>query len=63
MGQANAGVGPEVVRDGRGGRVFVVKVSDDCASHQSSVVSEAWGAWMCTRLHIRGSYTPFLSLS
>ena len=55
------GAGPEVARDGRGGRVFAMKSSDDCAPHQSSIVSEGWGAWMRARLRIRGSYTPFLS--
>lgn len=37
------GIGPEEARDGRGGRVFPIKMSDDCAFHQSSIVSEACG--------------------
>ena len=30
--------GPEAEREGRGGREFARKASDDCASHQSSTL-------------------------
>lgn len=39
-GGGGEGAGPEAAREGRGGRVFAMKASDDCASHQSSIVSE-----------------------
>jgi hypothetical protein len=58
--EEGGGAGPEAPRDGRGGRVFAMKASDDCASHQSSIVSDVWGAWMRARLRARGSHIPFL---
>jgi hypothetical protein len=36
--EEGGGGGPETEREGRGGREFARKMSDDCASHQSSTV-------------------------
>jgi hypothetical protein len=52
--------GAEAGREGRGGRELAMKGSDNCASHQSSIVSKERGEEKRARLRTRESEIPFL---
>ena len=58
--EEGGGAGLEVESEGRGGREFARKVSDFCASHQSSTVWGLQGAARRGRLRMRVSVMPFL---
>jgi hypothetical protein len=60
-GREGERAGPEAARkEGKSGRVFAMNISDDCASHQSSIASEVWSARMRAHLHTCKSHIPFL---